>query len=113
MTIRPIDKERYRENHDYRDGAIAGMELIETMNREDALRRGRAGLAWLKNHALGWNGVNGGIYFWRTGWDHLSLGLHICLGAPNIEIHLPFGFIRIGWHADRKHRRELAESADA
>ena len=37
--------------------------------------------------------------FWFSGWDSISLGLHLCLSAPNIEIHIPFGFIRIGWHA--------------
>lgn len=30
-------------------------------------------------------------------WYHLSLGFHIDLQSPNIEIHLPFGSIRIGW----------------
>jgi len=36
-------------------------------------------------------------YFWFVGWDCISLGGHICLRNPNIEIHLPFGFVRIGW----------------
>lgn len=36
-------------------------------------------------------------YFHFVGWDCISLGFHICFGAPNVEIHLPFGFIRIGW----------------
>ena len=35
------------------------------------------------------------IYF--TGWEQISLGAHIDLASPNIEIHLPFSFIRIGW----------------
>uniref|UniRef100_A0A6M3LL16 Uncharacterized protein n=1 Tax=viral metagenome TaxID=1070528 RepID=A0A6M3LL16_9ZZZZ len=26
----------------------------------------------------------------------MSLGMHFCLSAPNLEIHIPFGFIRIG-----------------
>lgn len=34
-------------------------------------------------------------YFWFVGWDCISLGFHIC--SRNIEIHLPFGFIRIGF----------------
>ena len=34
-------------------------------------------------------------YWWFVGWDCFSLGLHFSL-RPNIEIHLPFGFIRIG-----------------
>lgn len=28
---------------------------------------------------------------------HIQLGFHLHLTSPNIEIHLPFGFIRIGW----------------
>lgn len=36
-------------------------------------------------------------YYYFVGWDCLSLGFHVCTSAPNIEIHLPFGFIRIGW----------------
>lgn len=36
-------------------------------------------------------------YFWFVGWHCISLGGHICLRNPNIEIHLPFGFLRIGW----------------
>ena len=36
-------------------------------------------------------------YFYFVDWDCISLGGHICLSMPNIEIHLPFGFIRIGW----------------
>ena len=37
-------------------------------------------------------------YWWFVSWDCLSLGLHFCWSKPNLEIHLPFGFIRIGWH---------------
>ena len=36
-------------------------------------------------------------YFWFVRWDCISLGLHVSLARPNIEIHLPFGFVRIGW----------------
>lgn len=36
------------------------------------------------------------IYFHFVGWDCFSLGLHLCATLPNVEIHLPFGFIRIG-----------------
>jgi len=35
-------------------------------------------------------------FFWFVGWDCISLGFHICISKPNIEIHIPFGFIRIG-----------------
>src|ERR1041385_7253344 len=37
------------------------------------------------------------FYFYFVGWDCLSLGFHVCLSMPNIEIHLPFGFVRAGW----------------
>lgn len=55
--------------------------------------------AW--NRAVGWRcvGYSGErfvTYFWFVGWDCVSLGAHICVSKPNIEIHLPFGFIRIG-----------------
>ena len=36
-------------------------------------------------------------YFYFVGWDCLNFGVSVCLGLPNIEIHIPFGFIRIGW----------------
>ncbi len=36
-------------------------------------------------------------YFYFVGWDCISLGAHVCPSLPNIEIHLPFGFVRIGW----------------
>ena len=35
-------------------------------------------------------------YFYHNGYC-LSLGISICFQTPNIEIHLPFGFIRVGW----------------
>ena len=36
-------------------------------------------------------------YWFFVGWDCISLGFHVCFSLPNIEIHLPFGFFRIGW----------------
>lgn len=36
-------------------------------------------------------------YFYHTSFAHLSLGAHLDLSLPNLEIHIPFGFIRIGW----------------
>lgn len=36
-------------------------------------------------------------YFYINGFDHVSFGFHFCWSCPNIEIHLPFGFFRIGW----------------
>lgn len=36
-------------------------------------------------------------YFYFVGWWAWSLGFHIDIHTPNIELHIPFGFIRIGW----------------
>jgi hypothetical protein len=36
-------------------------------------------------------------YFHFVSFSHLSLGFHLDIVSPNIEIHLPFGFVRIGW----------------
>lgn len=37
------------------------------------------------------------ICYWHfVGWDCLSLGVSVCWSALNIEIHLPFGFVRVG-----------------
>jgi hypothetical protein len=36
------------------------------------------------------------IFYYVSCW-HLSLGFHVDFSSPNIEIHLPMGFIRIGW----------------
>ncbi len=36
-------------------------------------------------------------YWFHSGTSHISLGFHIDWYQPNIEIHLPFGFFRIGW----------------
>jgi hypothetical protein len=35
-------------------------------------------------------------YFYFQGSRYVSLGFHLDLGTPNIELHIPFGFIRIG-----------------
>ena len=54
----------------------------------------------MKYKLFGWyEGNNEGkfvCYFYFITWEHISLGVHIHLGKPNIEIHLPFGFIRVG-----------------
>jgi len=46
-------------------------------------------------------------YFYFVGWDCISLGLHVCARLPNAEIHLPFGFVRIGWMPARRGRRPV------
>lgn len=38
-----------------------------------------------------------GFYFVFTSWASIQAGFHIHVGMPNIEVHIPFGFIRIGW----------------
>ena len=45
---------------------------------------------------LGYEGRVWVAYFWFVGWDCISLGIHICLSSPNVELHLPFGFLRVG-----------------
>ena len=30
-------------------------------------------------------------------WSCIGFGVHVCFAEPNIEIHLPFGFVRVGW----------------
>ena len=37
------------------------------------------------------------VQFHFIGWECISLGFHVCWSLPNIELHLPFGFVRIGW----------------
>lgn len=37
------------------------------------------------------------LFFNFLGWSHLSCGLHVGLDGPHIELHLPFGFVRLGW----------------
>ena len=41
-------------------------------------------------------------YFYTNGWYPINLGIHIDFQIPNIEIHVPFGFIRIGWSIDKR-----------
>lgn len=38
------------------------------------------------------------ICYWHfVGWSCISIGMSIDLHSPNLEIHLPFGFFRLGW----------------
>ena len=36
-------------------------------------------------------------FFNFLGWWQWSLGFHVDLRHPHIDIHVPFGYIRIGW----------------
>ncbi len=38
-------------------------------------------------------------YFHFIGVENISLGISFNWRCPNVEIHLPFGFIKIGWAA--------------
>lgn len=38
-------------------------------------------------------------YFHVTGLWHWSIGIHLHLPSPNLELHVPFGFLRVGWVA--------------
>lgn len=51
----------------------------------------------IKKQAYGWFSKEGFVcYYWFIGWWHWSLGINIYPLAPNLEIHLPFGFLRFG-----------------
>ena len=54
------------------------------------------------NRLHGYEGETFDAYFWFVGWDCVSLGISICFSLPNIEIHVPFGFIRLGARAALK-----------
>jgi hypothetical protein len=36
-------------------------------------------------------------YFNFVSWYDISLGVSVDLLSPHIDLHLPFGFLRIGW----------------
>ena len=36
------------------------------------------------------------FFYYLVSWYHFNLGIHIDFKSPNIEIHIPFGFIRFG-----------------
>lgn len=47
------------------------------------------------------------LYWHFVGWSCFSLGFHIDVAMPNVEVHLPLGFIRCGWceTAERNGKR--------
>ncbi|MGY3482324.1 hypothetical protein ACVW1C_000207 [Bradyrhizobium sp. USDA 4011] len=111
------DRDRFVSDPSYRDGVSDGVIFMAASEERERARRAKENWArWeemLRSRLFGWDGESWICYFWRTGWDHFSFGLHICFGAPNIEIHLPFGFLRIGRRTDRRERRAVKEAADA
>lgn len=36
-------------------------------------------------------------FFMYVGWCDWQLGFHVCLRGPNVEIHVPMGFFKLGW----------------
>lgn len=36
-------------------------------------------------------------FYHFNGWTNINLGLSLSVKMPNVEIHVPFGFFRIGW----------------
>lgn len=61
----------------------------------------------MRNRTLGYNppyNHAGGrafiAYLYLVGWDCINLGVSVCLSLPNVEVHLPFCFLRIGWRND-------------
>ena len=52
----------------------------------------------MQGNEYGFEGVKYCAYFFFTGWSHFSFGIHLNTRMPNIEIHVPFGFFRIGVH---------------
>lgn len=36
-------------------------------------------------------------FYTFLGLNHINLGISFDLTSPNIEVHIPFGFLRIGW----------------
>ena len=38
------------------------------------------------------------VAYWHfVGWWAISCGCSLDFRSPNIEVHLPFGFVRVGW----------------
>lgn len=58
------------------------------------------------SRAVGYQGKKWECKFWHTGFAHFSFGFHVHLGCPNIEIHLPFGFIRAGIRSEWRNPPE-------
>jgi hypothetical protein len=56
----------------------------------------------LKVHSVSITGRRRFIFFfWFVSWHAISLGISIDLFGPNLEVHLPFGFIKLGWTDER------------
>lgn len=37
------------------------------------------------------------IFFLFVSWTDISLGISLDIKAPKIQLHIPFGFVSVGW----------------
>lgn len=42
-------------------------------------------------------------HYFFIGWYCWSIGVHVDVLGPLIEVHVPFGFVRIGWDTFKIH----------
>ncbi len=45
---------------------------------------------------LGYYGERLMFLWWFTAWWNIQLGVTLALAGPHLEIHVPFGFLKIG-----------------
>lgn len=90
-----IPADRLKKIHDHYEYDPALPVSNTTYTRALVVRQRRAQVN--AERLRGWEGHRFVCYFWWQGWRHINLGFHIHLGDPlNVELHIPFGFIRIG-----------------
>jgi hypothetical protein len=83
---------------------IAGEGLGMSRREWDELKSRTRVHPTFRGRTIGYEGYRFVAYFYFVGWDCISLGLHLCWSLPNVEMHLPFGFIRIGINPVSKAR---------
>lgn len=54
-----------------------------------------------------WQFRNFCAYWYFCGWS-VQLGFHLDITSPNVEIHLPCGYIRVGWGRQQSVRELLS-----
>lgn len=52
-------------------------------------------------------------YFYFNGWDNINLGITVSWSQPNIEIHVPFGFLRFGWVRSWEDKQYYSRSSNS
>jgi hypothetical protein len=60
-------------------------------------------ITYEKHELQNWTGILPGsrkfaCEFHFIAWTEISFGVNFGIGGPNFEIHVPFGFFRIGWY---------------